>query len=53
MAEFAAFVLTEMKNLIQAEAILQMKLICLQFMKRLVPAPASLHIYFSADICVE
>lgn len=49
--ESAAFVQIEKKNFNQTEAVLQMKLICLQFMKRLVRAPASLHIFFSADVC--
>lgn len=49
--ESAAFVQIEKKNFNQTEAVLQMKLICLQFMKRLVQAPAPLHIFFSADIC--
>lgn len=53
MVESAAFVATQKKNLNQTEAVLQMKLVCLQFIKLFLQAPRFLHIFFPADICIE
>lgn len=41
------------KNLNQTKTVLQMKQIYLQFIKLFPQAPASLHIFFSADIWIE